>query len=122
MVHRAIHASLLAAMVVACAVPVFAHMKASKMEPAANATVTTSPARIQVWFTQAPDPKVSKLELAGPTGPLKLTGFQVTAGKSIVATVDGSLADGRYTARWQAAGDDGHVQKGEYVFTVKRTN
>jgi methionine-rich copper-binding protein CopC len=122
MAHRAIHAVILAAIVASSAVTVFAHMKASKMEPAANSTVTTSPARIQVWFTQAPDPKVSKLELAGPAGPIKLTGFQVTAGKSIVATVDGSLTDGRYTARWQAAGDDGHVQKGEYVFTVKRTN
>jgi methionine-rich copper-binding protein CopC len=38
-----------------------------------------------------------------------------------VATIDGSLADGRYAARWQAAGDDGHVQKGEYVFTIRRT-
>lgn len=119
MAHRAMKALILAA-TVASTVTVFAHMKASKMEPTANSTVTTSPARIQVWFTQAPDPKVSKLELAGPAGQVKLTGFQVTAAKSMVATVDGSLADGRYTARWQAAGDDGHVQKGEYVFTMKR--
>jgi methionine-rich copper-binding protein CopC len=122
MAHRAIYALILAAIVASSVVTVFAHMKASKMEPAANSTVTTSPARIQVWFTQAPDPKVSKLELAGPAGPIKLVGFQATTGKSIVATIDGNLLDGRYTARWQAAGDDGHVQKGEYVFTVKRTN
>jgi copper resistance protein C len=122
MVHRSIYALLLTAMVAASAVVVFAHMKASKMEPAANSTVSAPPARIQVWFTEAPDPKVSKLELAGPAGPVKLTGFQATAEKSIVAGVDGSLADGRYTARWQSAGDDGHVQKGEYGFTVKRAN
>jgi copper resistance protein C len=121
MVHRFTYALLLTAMVAVSATTVVAHMKASKMEPAANSTVTT-PARIQVWFTQAPDPKVSKLELAGPAGPVKLAGFQVTAAKSIVASVDGALADGRYTARWQAAGDDGHVQKGEYGFTVKRAN
>lgn len=122
MVHRFTCAVLLTAMVAASATTVLAHMKASKMEPAANSTVTT-PARIQVWFTQAPDPKVSKLELAGPAGPVKLTGFQVTAAKSLVASVDGApLAEGRYTARWQAAGDDGHVQKGEYGFTVKHAN
>ena len=122
MIRRSIYALLLTAMVAASAATVFAHMKASKMEPAANSTVTVPPARIQVWFTQAPDPKVSKLELAGPGGTVKLTGFQVTAAKSIAASVDGALADGRYTARWQAAGDDGHVQKGEYGFTVKRAN
>ena len=122
MVHRSIYGLLLIAMIVASAVTLVAHMKASKMEPTANSTVTAPPTRIQVWFTQAPDPKVSKLELAGPAGPVKLTGFQVTAAKSIVASVDGTLADGRYTARWQSAGDDGHVQKGEYGFTVKRAN
>jgi copper resistance protein C len=115
-------AVLLTAILVASAVSVFAHMKAAKMEPAANATVTTPLSRIQVWFTQAPDPKVSKLELVGPGGAVKLTGFQVTKEKSIVANVDGTLGDGRYTARWQAAGDDGHVQKGEFAFTIKRTN
>jgi methionine-rich copper-binding protein CopC len=101
-------------------VTIFAHMKAAKMEPAANATVAAPPTRIQIWFTQAPDAKVSKLELVGSAGPVKLTGFRVTPEKSIVAEVEGSLADGRYTARWQSAGKDGHVQKGEYAFTVKR--
>jgi methionine-rich copper-binding protein CopC len=97
-----------------------AHMKATKMEPAANATLTASPSKIQVWFTQAPDPKISKIEVTGPTGPVKLTGFQVSNEKSILVNVDGALTDGRYVARWQAAGDDGHVQKGEFAFVVKR--
>jgi copper resistance protein C len=121
MVRRLAHAFVLIAIVAASAATALAHMKAAKMEPAAEATVT-SPSRVQIWFTQAPDPKVSKLELTGPAGVAKLSGFQVTAGKSLVATVDGTLADGRYTVRWQAAGDDGHVQKGEYAFTVKRAN
>jgi methionine-rich copper-binding protein CopC len=99
---------------------VLAHMKASKFEPAADATVTTA-ARVQVWFTQAPDPKVSKIELAGPNGAVKLGAVQVTAEKSISAAVEGSLGNGRYTASWQAAGDDGHVQKGTYSFTVQNT-
>jgi methionine-rich copper-binding protein CopC len=98
-----------------------AHMKATKMEPAADSTVTASPTRVQIWFTEAPDPKVSKLELSGPSGAVKLTGFQVTREKSVMATVESNLADGRYTARWQAAGNDGHIQKGEFAFTVKRT-
>jgi methionine-rich copper-binding protein CopC len=121
MVRRLTYTFVFTAIVAASAATVLAHMKASKMEPAADATVA-SPARLQIWFTQAPDPKVSKLELTGPAGVAKLSGFQVTAEKSIVAMVDGTLADGRYTVRWQSAGDDGHVQKGEYAFTVKRAN
>ena len=100
---------------------VFAHMKATKLEPAADSTVTTSPQRVQAWFTQAPDPGLSKLELSGPAGAVKLKDFHVTAEKSIVATIDGALANGRYTVRWQSAGDDGHVQKGEFAFTVQTT-
>lgn len=100
---------------------VLAHMKATKFEPAADSTVTASPARVQVWFTQAPDPKLSKLELTGPAGAVTLKDTQVTTEKSVVATVEGALPDGRYTARWQSAGDDGHVQRGEFAFTVKRT-
>lgn len=111
---------LLTLLVAASPVTIWAHMKAAKMEPAADATVAAPPTRIQIWFTQAPDAKVSKLELVGPGGAVKLKGFHVTAEKSIVADVEGSLADGRYTARWQSAGKDGHVQKGEYAFTVKR--
>jgi methionine-rich copper-binding protein CopC len=99
---------------------VLAHMKASKFEPAADSTVTTTP-RVQVWFTQAPDPKVSKIELSGPSGPVKLGAMQVTAEKSIVAAVEGPLGNGKYTASWQAAGDDGHVQKGTYSFSVQNT-
>jgi methionine-rich copper-binding protein CopC len=99
---------------------VLAHMKASKFEPAADSTVTSA-ARVQVWFTQAPDPKVSKIELTGPGGAVKLGALQVTAEKSIMAPVEGALGSGRYTASWHAAGDDGHVQKGTFSFSVQHT-
>lgn len=120
--RRSAFTLLLVAIVAVSAATLLAHMKATKMEPAADSTVTSSPARIQVWFTQAPDAKVSRLELAGPAGPVKLTGLQATGEKSLVATVDGALSNGRYTAHWQSAGDDGHVLKGQYGFTVKRAN
>lgn len=122
MLRRSTSMLMLAAIVAASAATVLAHMKATKMEPASGATVTTPPSRIQVWFTQAPDAKVSKIELTGPAGAVTLTAFEVTREKSIVASVADTLADGRYTVRWQSAGDDGHVQKGEYSFSVKRAH
>lgn len=121
MTRRSLSVFVLAALVAMSGVAVLAHMKATRMEPAANATLSAPPAKIQVWFTQAPDPKVSRIDLEGAGGGVRLTGFQVTADKAMTANVDGMLTDGKYTVRWQSAGDDGHVQRGEYTFTVQRT-
>lgn len=38
--------------------------------------------------------------------------------KSIAASVDADMPNGTYTVAWQTAGGDGHVQKGEYSFSV----
>lgn len=100
---------------------VFAHMKLSRTLPAADATVAAAPAQLQAWFTQAPDPKVSRLSLEGPSGPVKLGAIRVADDKSIAAPIEGTLADGAYTVSWQAAGDDGHIQKGSFKFTVRPT-
>jgi methionine-rich copper-binding protein CopC len=98
---------------------VSAHMKLEKSEPAQGATVTAPPASVQLFFNEAPDIAVSKLVLVGPTDKAKLVSTHVM-GKSLMATVQGDLPDGSYTIQWQGAGDDGHVQKGEVKFVVKR--
>ena len=35
---------------------------------------------------------------------------------------DKDLADGDYVVKWQTSGDDGHIQKGEYKFTLKSSH
>lgn len=100
---------------------VFAHMKLARTLPAADSTITSAPAQVQAWFTQAPDPKVSRLSLEGPSGPVTLGEVRAAADKSISAPIQGALADGAYTVSWQAAGDDGHIQKGAFTFTVRHT-
>jgi methionine-rich copper-binding protein CopC len=107
---------LLAALAVT---PLFAHMKLEKSEPAAGSTVSAAPPHLKIWFSESPDVKVSKLALTGPAGTVGLSAPKAD-GKSIVSNIEGQLGDGVYTATWQAAGDDGHVQKGEFKFTVKR--
>lgn len=99
----------------------FAHMALSKSMPAANAVVSTRPATIQIWFTQAPDKAVSRITLTGPSGEVKLGALTAAADKSISAPVEGATADGAYKVAWQAAGDDGHVQKGEFAFSVRQS-
>ena len=108
------------AVVLALGASLHAHMKLAKSSPPDKAVVTLPPAVIQMWFTQAPDLKVSKLDVTGPTGPIKLTDLRAGKDKSITATVAATLPDAAYTVAWQAAGDDGHIQKGTFTFSVKR--
>lgn len=100
---------------------VFAHMKLSKSMPAPNST-GAKPAKIQIWYTQKPDQAVSRITLSGPSGAVKLGAVTVGADKSMSAAVEGAMGDGAYTVSWQTAGDDGHLQKGEFSFTVRQTN
>jgi len=120
MTRKAVGWLAVVAMVSASSVA-FAHMALSKSMPAANAVVSTRPATIQIWFTQAPDKAVSRLTLIGPSGEVKLGALTAAADKSIAAPVEGGTPDGAYKVAWQAAGDDGHVQKGEFAFSVRQS-
>jgi methionine-rich copper-binding protein CopC len=119
--HRRMAATVLLAMTATLlsVATLMAHMKFDKSAPAAGSTITAPPAGIQVWFSQMPDVKVSKLNLTGPAGTVTLTNFHAMSDKSLMATVADKMPDGAYTVSWQAAGDDGHIQKGEFKFTVK---
>lgn len=105
---------------VALTVSLGAHMAMEKADPARDITMTVAPKQLQLWFTQKPDLKVTKIELQGPSGPIKLAPAHLMGAMSVMAAVDGELADGAYTVSWQSAGDDGHVQKGKYAFQIKR--
>ena len=107
---------------VVAVVTVMAHLAPTKTMPDADAVVTESPNHIQVWFTQDPDPAVSQLSLDGPTGSVELGKTTVASEKSLMATVPDSLRPGNYVAHWRAAGDDGHVRRGEFAFTVREAN
>lgn len=107
------------ALVFAGSTAIQAHMKIVKTEPAANAVVSAPTSNIQIVFSEAPDLKVSKIEIKGPSTTTKLAPPQVTE-KSLAAAIQGDMPDGVYTVSWQAAGPDGHVQKGDFTFTVKR--
>ena len=109
-------------LVVVAVVTVMAHLAPTKTMPDADAVVTESPNHIQVWFTQDPDPAVSQLSLDGPTGSVELGKTTVASEKSLMATVPDSVRPGNYVAHWRSAGDDGHVRRGEFAFTVREAN
>jgi methionine-rich copper-binding protein CopC len=104
----------------ALSVWVQAHTKLEKSVPAAGETLTAAPSAIMLYFNETPDLKVSKVEVTGPSGKVELGPAHSMADKDIMAAVKGTLGNGKYTVAWQAAGTDGHVQKGEFSFTVQK--
>jgi len=109
-------------LVTAAVVGLSAHLKVEKTFPVTDATVTTAPERIQVWFSQSPTIAVSALTLEGPSGSVELG--KVAAGnadgkpdRSLVAAVVGRLVPGKYVATWKTSGSDGHIQTETFEFT-----
>lgn len=99
---------------------VAAHTKLEKSDPADGATVTTSPKWVQLFFSEKPDIKISKVEITGPSGKVELGPAHSMADKDIMAAIDRPLDNGKYTVSWQTAGKDGHVLKGSFSFTVRK--
>lgn len=96
-----------------------AHNKLLKSDPAPNAILKTAPKQIEMWFAEKPDLTVSKLAVKGPSGAVDMGPVRASAENAIVADVKGKLADGQYVVSWQTAGDDGHVSKGDFNFSVQ---
>ena len=97
----------------------FAHNKLLKSAPAADAALTASPVRVEIWFAEKPDLAVSKIAIKGPAGPVETGPVHANPQNSIAADFKSKLADGKYVVSWQTAGDDGHMSKGDFSFSVK---
>ena len=118
MIRKMFLGGLLTFTLIATATLVQAHTKLEKSEPAANATVNKTPTSVQMWFNEAPDLKVTKVELAGAGGKVELGPAHSMGKNNVMAPIVGKMADGKYTVNWQTAGDDGHVEKGTFAFTL----
>ena len=98
------------------------HMAVRQTAPEADAVLAESPDYIRIWFTQAPDPILSRLTLEGVGGEVDLGDTAVEDDRSLAAPLPSKLEAGTYTVRWRAAGDDGHLQRGDFTFTVRAAN
>ena len=95
-----------------------AHNRLIKTDPAAQAAVKVSPARLTFWFFEKPDLAVTKIAVKGPAGAVEVAPAHVISEKVIAADFKGKLVAGQYSVSWQTAGDDGHISKGEFSFSV----
>lgn len=107
------------ALVVASVAITAAHMAVQKTMPEADAVLSESPRHIQMWFTQSPDPVISRLALESANGDVALGKTEVRDDKSLTAMLPSRLEAGDYIVRWRTAGDDGHTQRGEFAFTLR---
>jgi len=103
----------------ACSTLVLAHTHLEKTEPVDGATLKVAPSHVELWFNEKPDLTVSKIAVGGSAGAVAVGPTHLMSEKSIMADFRGQLSDGEYVVIWQAAGNDGHVSKGEFKFSVK---
>ena len=110
-------------LVALCAgVSLSAHLTVVKTQPVADSTISASPERLVVWFSQTPSSRLSRLELRGPNGDqvIELEKATVNAeDRSLSVRLPTALTSGTYTVAWRTAGDDGHVMRGTFTFRVQ---
>ena len=97
----------------------FFHLHLLKSSPPANATVSAAPDSIRLWFSQAPEIKVTRVKVTGP-GRAAVPLAPPASGDSsaVVAGVKGKMLSGTYTVAWRTMARDGHVASGSFAFTV----
>lgn len=96
------------------------HATLLSSEPAAKATLTTSPTRIRLVFSEEVEPSLGRIRLVAPDGSivtLKQAGdpHDVSA---LIGPITSPLGAGVYRVEWRIVSEDGHPIDGAYSFTV----
>lgn len=100
--------------------PTDRHFGLQRSSPAEDARVTDVD-EVRLWFTQVPQENSASVRLVDSAGNLVETGDLMSDpddGKIVYVTLHEALPNGAYTVAWRGIGDDGHVVRGEFGFTV----
>jgi copper resistance protein C len=93
----------------------FAHTHLVRSDPADSASLSTSPPTLTLVFAEPVTLTAVKIESdAAKLNVVPLPPAPTAEAKLPLPT----LAAGRYTVRWRAASDDGHVMSGTIHFSV----
>ena len=96
------------------------HFALTKSMPEAESTVAP-PDELRLWFSQVPQESSVSVRQFDGSGGLVETGEptpDAADGKVIAVAIDHALGSGSYTVAWRGIGDDGHVVRGEFPFSV----
>lgn len=95
------------------------HLHLLRSVPPANATITVAPDSIRLWFSQAPELKVTTVKVTGPaSADVPLAPLARGDSTLVVAPVKAKMAAGAYTVVWRTMARDGHVARGSFAFTI----
>lgn len=101
------------------------HLALVKSDPANAAKLTKSPKAIELWFSQKPNLKLTRIILTSARhDTLKLRNPVIadTSGKRVSAALLATLPAGTYDVNWRTLSRDGHAVAGRFSFTVDSTS
>ncbi|HEY5346760.1 MAG TPA: copper resistance CopC family protein [Rhizomicrobium sp.] len=109
--------ALMALCVIAAPVAALAHAHLVKAAPAAGEICKTSPAEIDLDFTEALEPAFSSITVTGEKGEAVNAALSVASG-TFNHIVLKKLAPGKYHVHWVSVAIDTHRTSGDYDFSV----
>jgi len=99
---------------------VFAHVYLLECSPEQNAVLNAAPEKVTIAFVGSVETAFSKIEVFDSDGEKvsQKTSF-LDSDTIMEAKLDEGIVSGEYTVRWKCMSLDGHMQTGEYKFTVQ---
>ena len=97
-----------------------AHSALQKTNPAADSTVATLPARIELVFNEPALAPGTIIQVTNPAGQIISAGEPELTGNAVRQGVDtAGAAPGKYRVVWRVTSKDGHPISGTFTFTTK---
>jgi copper resistance protein C len=102
------------------------HLKLTRSDPIANASLAVSPREVKLWFSQRPELSVTTIKVRTGSGPTAVERVLAplaraeSGGAPITAPMGAPLAPGQYEVVWRTMARDGHVLNGVIPFSVNR--
>jgi copper resistance protein C len=97
------------------------HLRLVRAEPAADGTVTGSPAEIRLFFSEPPLMRGTTVRLADARDNLVASSdaaADAEDARQVWIAPAADLAPGQYTVHWRVIAQDGHTQRGSFSFRV----
>lgn len=94
------------------------HARLERAEPGINATVAAAPARLQLWFNQPVNPRLTQATIltADSVTVASVTFARTPDSLSVAGPIGATLRPGGYRVQWRTMSQDGHPIRGEYRF------
>lgn len=118
---KIIVSSLAAGLLLALQSSAWAHAFLDHADPKVGGTVTNSPAKIKIWFTQNLEPAFSKIEVRDAQGKEvdKKDSHLDGKDKTLLLVSLPQLSAGIYTVKWSVVSTDTHHTQGHFEFIIK---